>query len=375
MRYKSIFFTCIITIFLCGCSTSRLHNTLFYNPELIEVVTLDNQPTGIAVSQEGRLFINFPRWNDTHTYSVVEILPDGTSIPYPNKEWNWWDAKTSLTSKKHFVCVQSVYIDTENFLWILDPASPYFSGVIDEGAKLVKVNLATDKVVDIIYFDESIAPEDSYLNDIRVDTEDQFAYITDSGRGAIIVVNLTTHHARRILDSHHSTTANPDIKLVIEDTPFLDANGSVPQIHSDAIALDAENEYLYFQALTGNTLYRFNTDYLKDETIHKLELDMRVKRYAQNIVVDGIVMDHNNNIYLTALEQNAIIRFNNTLTISKILIQDDRISWPDSVCISPDGFLYFTISQIHRMPQFNNGIDKRQPPYSVFKIDISRFLK
>ncbi|MCB1196150.1 hypothetical protein KDK77_08185 [bacterium] len=357
-----------------GCASSK-KTSLFYKPQLIEVAQLTHQPTGIAVSQKGRIFINFPRWNTAHEYSVAELSNDGSLHPYPDEEWNWWEPETSLNSKKHFVCVQSVYCDNDGHLWILDPAQSLFITGISEPAKLVKVDLATDQVMDIFYFDSSIAPSGSYLNDIRIDTTDNFAYITDSGLGAIIVLDIKKRSARRILSNHPSTKAEPQTTITINSVPLQGTDGKTPQIHADAIALDTKNEYLYYQALTGKTLYRFNTSYLKDATVHDLEYELRARPYAKNSIVDGITMDHNGNMYLTSLEQNAIVRFNEEKTITQILIQDTRISWPDSVCIGPDGFLYFTASQIHLMPQFNNGADKRTVPYYVFKIDIKRYLK
>src|ERR1035441_3931930 len=36
--------------------------------------------------------------------------------------------------------------------------------------------------------------------------------------------------------------------------------------------------------------------------------------------------------------------------------------------ISPDDYLYFTASQIHRMTRFNYGKDKQLLPYKFFKV-------
>ena len=92
----------------------------------------------------------------------------------------------------------------------------------------------------------------SYLNDIRVDTKSGYAYIIDSGLGAIVVINLKTGECRRTIAEHTSTKA-VDIKLKIEGTEWNH------QIHSDGIALDTKGEYLYYQALTGYSIYRIHT--------------------------------------------------------------------------------------------------------------------
>jgi hypothetical protein len=90
-----------------------------------------------------------------------------------------------------------------------------------------------------------------------------FAYITDSGKGAIIVVDLFSGKARRLLDDHKSTKPEPGVKLTVDGRELIDQQEKTPpQIASDGIALDTKNGYLYYHALTGHTLYRIKTSYL-----------------------------------------------------------------------------------------------------------------
>src|SRR5947208_17161485 len=65
------------------------------------------QLTGVTVSKTGRVFVNYPRWSDVYLNAVVEVLPDGTSRPFPDEAWNRWDRKPA-SARDHFVCVQSV---------------------------------------------------------------------------------------------------------------------------------------------------------------------------------------------------------------------------------------------------------------------------
>ncbi len=335
---------------------------------LLEVASFPkNQPTGVAVSRQGRIFVNFPRWWDAHGDSVAEVHPDGSLHPYPDQTWNRWDP--SLPAGEHFVCVQSVYVDQNDFLWILDPASPKFAGVVPGGPKLVKVNLAQNSVIRVIRFDETVAPKKSYLNDMRVDVARHYAYLTDSGLGALLVVNLKTGKIRRVLDHHPSTKAEPHLTLTIGGTKWLNAQGQTPQIHADGIALDYEGRYLYYHALTGKTLYRINTKLLREEGISPAVLGSKLENLGDTGAVDGMAMDHNKNVYLSVLEENAIKRYRPDGNI-ETLIKDDRILWPDSFALGADGYLYFTTSQIHLMPRFNQGVDRRTSPYRIFKINI-----
>lgn len=340
---------------------------------LFEFPYFHDQVTGIAVSRTGRIFVNFPRWDKDPLYSVAEVMADGTLRPFPDTGWNRWGADEAPHPEAHFVCVQSVVVDQDDFLWILDPASPAFKGVVPGGAKLVKVNLATERVEQVIPFDDSAAPRKSYLNDVRFDPMGDVAYITDSGLGAIVVVDLASGGSRRVLADHPSTKAEPGYVPVIGGKELRDASGNVPQIHADGIAIDGDGTYLYYHALTARTLYRIGTSFLKDPALSEAQLGSRVERVAETGAVDGMLMDANNNLYLTALEDNAIKRYQPGSDTLETIVRDDRIQWPDSMDISPDDYLYFTASQIHRSPRFNFGKDERVLPYKMFKIWLGTF--
>ena len=44
-------------------------------------------PTGVTVSQQGRIFVNFPKWGDEVSFTVAEIR-EGKTIAYPNEALN-----------------------------------------------------------------------------------------------------------------------------------------------------------------------------------------------------------------------------------------------------------------------------------------------
>ena len=333
--------------------------------QLKEVARFPNQQlTGVGVSQKsGRIFVNFPYWSDDHSLSVAEIV-NGQPRAFPDDEWN----KTG-PPESHLVCVQSVVVDDQDNFWILDPAAPKMQEIVKGGPKLVKVDLATNKVTQTIPFGEDGAPAKSYLNDVRIDTANRKAFITDSGKGAIIVVDLASGKARRLLDDHKSTKPEPGFKLVVDGKELIDQQKkSPPQIASDGIALDTKNGYLYYHALTGHTLYRIKTSYLTDENLSKSDLESKVENVAQTPAPDGMLEAPDGSVYLIDLEHNSIVRWNAASKKIEPVITDKRLLWPDTLSWGPNGDLYVTASQIENMPRFNNGKSTRTEPYKLWKI-------
>ena len=358
---------------LVGCSFIDLDGDGAFEDDLETVAEFEDiQITGVAVSGTGRLFVNSPFWQDDHVVSVLEVTgEDGRYMPYPNRAWNQWTE--GLDPAEHFVCVQSVYVDPRNpgTLWVLDPASPKMQGVVPGGAKLVEIDLATDEVVRTIVFDETVAPAASYLNDVRVDRAQRWAYLTDSGTGALVALDLRTNQARRLLAEHPSTHADSSYVLVVGGKELRGPDGEVPLIHADGIALSPDDRYLYYHALTGEDLYRLPAAALQDPALTDEDLAAAVEYVAETVVTDGMIADAEGNLYHSALERDAILRYTPEGELETV-VQSGKLEWPDSFAIGPDGHLYVTTSQIHKMPQYNDGVSTRTEPYRVFRVDPDR---
>jgi sugar lactone lactonase YvrE len=322
---------------------------------LVEVAQSKRQWTGVAVSKEGRIFVNYPRWSNDVPVSVAE-LKGNQVIPYPDGSWNQW--KAGQYPKKQWVCVQSVYVDGKNNLWVLDPASPHMKGVVADGPKLVKFDLNTNMPMQTYSFDRTVAPEKSYLNDVRIDLQHNIAYITDSGLGAIVVLNLADGTARRLLADHPSTKAE-DTKIVINGQTW-ERDGKNPKINSDGIALDPRNQTLYYQALTGRTLYSVPVAALLDKKLTPEQLGQKVTKVTPNVVVDGIEFGVDGKLYLSSIEDYSIKRL--ALPSKRIegVMNDARLVWPDSFARGSGSSMYVTTSQIHLGPN-------PASPYRVFK--------
>src|SRR5207237_3690510 len=107
-----------------------------------------------------------------------------------------------------------VYVDDENYLWVVDPACPYMEKVYDNSFKLVKFNLTTNSIEEVYRF-EGVLSDKSYINDVRVDTNRKVAYLTNMNEGGIVVVDLETETIRQLLQNHYSDKHDPTFKLKI----------------------------------------------------------------------------------------------------------------------------------------------------------------
>ena len=304
----------------------------------IDVIASSNkQWTGVAVSNTGRIFVNFPKWSNDVPVRVAEIV-NGKAVAFPNQEWN------NTNKIESFQAVQSVVIDDENKLWVLDTRNPLFQGVLVGGPKLYVFDLVSNKKEKVYTFSDGVYQANSYFNDVRIDTENQFAYMTDSGNGALIVLDLKSGESRRILDHHYSTESEVD-HLICDGIKWKNS------VHSDGIALSPDKKYLYYIALTGHSLYRISTEVLRSINTTDDQLSAKVELVKKVPATDGMMFDKKGNLWLGGLEDNSI----NVLTVDgaiKKVIKDEIIRWADSFAMDKDGNIYFTTSQIH-LPKEN----------------------
>ncbi len=354
-RYTSPLGSIIILALLAGCSSEPPRRG--EGVALESVAFSDAQWTGLAVSGEERLFVNYPRWSEDVPVSVAELVK-GHPVPYPDAAMNDW--RPGRDPAEHLVCVQAVFIDDRDRLWILDPANPQFKGVIPGGPKLLQVDLASNKVVTTYRFGSDIAREHSYLNDVRIDSRRGFAFITDSGDGALIVLDLKTGEARRLLDNHPST-ASEDVVLTVGGRPWL-LNGVQPRVHSDGIAYDAGVDMLYYQALTGRTMYRIPASELRRPDLSETLLETGVEKVGETGASDGLIFGPDDKVYISALEHDAIFRTTPQGEVETV-IRDEAIAWPDSFSFGPGGRLYFTTSRIHEG-------ETPTGPYGIYRITL-----
>lgn len=332
-------------------------------------------PTGVTVSAKGRIFVNFPRWGDDVPFTVGEIR-NGAVVAYPSQAANTFDAAQPAATLSS---VQSVVVDALDRLWILDPAAPGFQTRIAGAAKLVAVDLATNKVVKTIVIPADVALDTTYLNDVRFDLragKAGVAYITDSsvsGPGGIIVVDIESGRSWRKLTGHPSTSVDPAFVPFVEGERLAQrAPGKAPQpfaVASDGIALSADGATLYYSPLSSRHLYSVPTRLLQDAGANDAALAAAVRDLGEKGASDGLEADDQGRLYAGDYEHNSIHQRQADGQWTTIA-SDPRMLWPDTLSVGPDGYLYFTANQLHRQAGFHEGKDLRQKPYMLFRVRI-----
>ena len=350
------------------------------------VATFDGpMPTGVTVANNGRIFVNFPRWGDNVEYTVAEVKA-GKTLPYPNANMNRY--RDADNPADQLVSVQSVVVDPSgNRLWILDTGSIQFGPIKPGGPKLIALDLDTNQVIKKSIFPSDVALPASYVNDVRFDLRrgaEGMAFITDStsaGANAIIVVDLASGKSWRRLNDHPSTKPDPDFVPVVEGEILrLRLSGQPPMrfaVGSDGIAISPDGKTLYYCPLTSRHLYSVSVDALADRSRSDADVAATVKDLGEKGgASDGLESDAEGRVYLSDYEHNAIRRRTLTGEI-ETLVRDPRALWPDTLSLAADGYLYFTANQVERSPSFHNGQDLRQKPYVLFrlKVDGTRIQK
>jgi len=342
----------------------------YHSDKLISAASVDQyRAIGVSVSSDNRLFVSFPKQEENYQYGLTEIV-NGKRIPYPNEEWN-----KQGDEKDHFVNVQDLYVDANDFLWVLDskpsPASSIFgdSGKATEGQfKLLKINTKTNQVERIYTFDD-LDKAKSGLNDIRVDVKKNVAYFSDPSQAAIVVLDLKTGKTRKVLEKTPYTLADESIILSYDGVDMRDKNGKPFTSNVNGIALTHDFKYFYFKPINKTNLYRIETKYLIDTTLSKQDLEKKVEDMGNVGITHGLIADKKGNIYLTT-SLDYTIKYITPEGKLHTLVQDSRLLWPDSLGIGTDGYLYFSCAQLQRDAKWNNGVNKEEHPFQIFKIKL-----
>lgn len=316
------------------------------------VAELDQGPGNITVTPSGDILVSLHQFFG-HPIRVARVHEGGSLSEFA--------ANAQLDS------VLGLQADANGVVWLLDNA------MRDNGQRrLVGWHADEDRAVADLDL-SAVSVEGSFLNDLAVDAATRTAYIADPATGddaALIVIDLKSGEARRVLQGHISVTP-VDTDLIIDGVPvrIRQADGTEirPRVGVNPIALDHAGEWLYFGPMHGYAMFRIRTADLRNADLSADELRTRVEHWAGRPISDGISLDQAGNLYLGDLSRNAIgvigpdRRYRQWIT-------DPRLSWIDAFSFGPDGQLYAVANQLHRTAILNGGTDATRAPFLVIRL-------
>lgn len=345
----------------CSNNSSETAEPPAGDPRLETIATLDVAPGNITVTPQGDRIISLHNFHDPEL-QVARMSEDGQLTAFPNEAMNAAGSNDPLALDN----VLGLRSDSAGRVWMLDMGNK--SGVTP---KIVAWDTASDELHRVIELPEPATVATSGVNDLVLDERNGKIYIADPAAGAdaaLIVVDIDSGTARRVLQGHGSTVAE-DADLVVDGRPTVrHANGtnSPHRTGADSIALDSDSEWLYFGPLHGTTMYRIRTEALNDASLTAEELGGAVEEYSDKPFSDGISIDNQDNLYLTDPANSAITVIGPDRT-SEIYVQDERLNWPDSLSYGPDGNFYVVTNQLHRTAALNGGQSEVELPFHVLR--------
>lgn len=331
---------------------------------------------GIKVDRRGRVFASVARILDPRVPATLNLVvsKNGQSVLQPYPTWEANDA----TRPEGLRSVLGFTIDSHNRLWTLDMG--YTGGetrAAAGGQKLVVFDLDSGCELRRIALPDAVAdPATSFLNDIALDERRQVAYISDSGSraeggaaGGIIVLDLKTGTARRVLDRSPLTGDDPGRPLQVNGEPALP--GGALKVGINGIALSPDGQHLYWSITTGDAVYRVETRHLRDGALRDADIARQVTGPIRiGGGSDGIAVSRDGAVYATNVTLNRVQRIDpRSLTVTTVAEGPEWI-WPDTMAFDHEGDLWVSTNHLNHAFSGRMDFDKAEPNFRIMRIRL-----
>lgn len=325
---------------------------LLASSALEEVLTYDQPVGNVAVNREGRIFFTVHPESRPTGNKLLEYV-DGAAMPFPS----------AAAQSELFDTVLGVAIDRFNRLWTIDHGN---HGL--RTARIVAIDLDTDQVLREQNLSPEIAPAGSFLQDLQVSADGQTIVIADASfwrkKPAVIVYDVDTGNARRVLESHASVSAEDYV--IRNGGKTMEFLGGIVALRGGIDGIALGKEWLYYGAISGSGLYRIRLRDLRDEALPPAQLVRRVERVSDKPLSDGMSVDLAGNVYITDVEHGSIF-IAGPGRDPQTLIKSEELRWPDALSFGPEGYLYIADSALAELIlQSREHIDAAGP-YRIFR--------
>jgi sugar lactone lactonase YvrE len=319
----------------------------------------------VAVDR-GRIFLAGPRWTGSRGPALVVVDRKGRRAAYPDARWNSWTRSGDPASA--FVDINAIHLDGRGGLWVVDTGASDFGGdPLPGAAKLVRIDLARDRVERVIRLGADVALTGSYVDDIRFHGD--HAYLTDAGRPGLIVVDLVTGKSRRVLDRHPSTVATEGRPIRIGGRILRAPDGKPLRVNADPLEVTPDGRWLIYAPLSG-PWSRVPTALLDDPSVSPERLAAAVEPWADLPPTGGTAMAPDGSLYFSDLATDSIRRRAPDGSVTTV-IADHRLHWVDAPFLGADGTLWLPVPQMDRVGLFNAGQSRVQRPVRVYRLSLA----
>ncbi len=327
----------IILLILC---LSIINQVVGQNGSLEIVAELPIRPGDVAVSKSGRVFATIHSLG-SRNLQLIEIKSKKRFEPFPAKSLQ---KNENPANDQMLDSPLGLIFDKEDKLW-----------VIDMGQELGKTRLwcfdiDQRKVLRKIELPESVAPKGSFIQDVAIDHEHQWAYMADINNPGIIAMDLATENTRRFGGAKELEAE--DVDMVI-DGELVYFGGKPARVAVDPITISPDGNTVFFGAMNGTNWYSLDAQLFRDGASDE-SIQSSIVRVGEKPISDGASSDGMGNHYFTNLTAHAITRLNPDGTLEHI-IEDDQLKWPDNTYLAPDGSFYISVNQLNTTPAFTGG--------------------
>lgn len=259
-------------------------------PVLEAIAELESAPVAITASADNRLFIALESGASSQA-SLVEMEPDGDTTPWPDS--------VPPESGQPPGDIRALHIDDEGALWVLDA-----------GPRLLRIDLTRDEFTHEIALDEAFPDTGHQPDGVGVDAELGVAYLIDSGRPALVALDMYTGEMWRVL-------TNTSVLQAATETAMTRAR----------MVLSPDLRYLVWQPPGRNTLFRLETEVMQFTELPDEELLGMVEAFGEPGTVQAMTMDAGGLLYVvvTGQEPPALVRFDPFGT-PETVIRDPRLA-------------------------------------------------